>query len=109
MRCKNIFSIPILLDIHPQATEIATKYTTSVNGQCNLATETGTIICVYATSKTSSTDMEINHILLNLFVEGNAEKVLFLLSDCGPLNHTIAIAILLAMFLCDLVRGAVIS
>ena len=42
--------------------------------------------------------------MLNLFVESRGERVLFLLSDCGPLNHTIAIAVLLAVFLCDLVK-----
>ena len=87
---------------HTESTDVFSKQTFGVNAQANLVTEGGAIYSTAAATPFKNSNIEINQTFLNLVLHNKGERVLFLLSDMGPLLYTAAISLLFAMFLLDL-------
>lgn len=83
---------------HTSATQVLNRVTVSVNGQADLVSETANIFVVDSSAPSKSTNHVINECALNILARGTGARVLFMLSDMGPLNYNLALTVLFSIF-----------
>ena len=80
----------VLLPHKPnEETGVMSKLNCAVNGQCDLVKETGNMYVSDSSNAGKNNDHVLNELALNTVMSGTGARMLFLLSDMGPLNHTL--------------------
>jgi hypothetical protein len=87
---------------HTTGTEVTSKFTLAVNCQGDMVTEGATLYSLDQSTLHKTTNIEINQVFLNCLCNNRGQRVLFLLSDMGPLLYTAAINMLCISFLTDM-------
>jgi len=91
----------VLLPHKPnEETGVMSKLNCAVNGQCDLVKETGNMYVSDSSNAGKNNDHVLNELALNTVMSGTGARMLFLLSDMGPLNH-LALTVMFSMFLRD--------
>lgn len=83
-------------------TEVLPKASHAVNAQSNMVQEDANIFVCDSSSSGKNVDHVLNECALNIAMFGTGARILFLLSDMGPLNHNLAMTVLFGLFLTTL-------